>query len=878
VGVAIAGSLLNNGHIMVDTFQEYYGSEASVYQGDVRISTTIPATDGKNRAIGERASTKVTQTVLEGGKELSLQEKISGAPYLTYYLPLYDYRGKATKPVGMMAVGTAPKTLNSAIEQTRNVGYGIGFGILLLAGAIAIPIAESFSRPIKRLQDLARKIAKGEKVAGLTASDRQDEIGVLSQELNRMATKIEASLEAFRQETAREQLLKEVTLSLSQYPQVANSFEKALEVLRLDLNADRAFFYRFNEQTLAGEVVAESVAVGFPRALGALITDPCFHDRMAEEYRRGRIQAISNIHESGLAECHVKMLEPFAIKAHLVVPVLRGSRRVLAGLLVVNQCTRARVWQNSEIDLLVQVATQLGLALDRANLIDKTKVTAERAQAIKDLTLKLGQTTDPTTIFETVVEEIRQALRAERVIVYQFDATWKGTVVAESVALGFPQALGAEIADPCFADRYVEKYKQGRVQATPDIYKAGLTECHLKQLEPFNVRANLVAPILVGEELPGLLIAHQCSEARDWDSAEIDFFAQLATQVGLSLERANLIELQRSEKEHLQKRALELLKQVDPISRGDLTIRASVTEDEIGTVADSYNSTVESLRKIVAQVKTAAKQMTVTTGQNQISVQSLSEEALRQAQEVTVALERIQAMTGSIREVTANAKQAEVVVRQTTQTVRSGDVAMNRTVDGILTIRDTVSETSEKVKRLEESTQKISKVVGLIGRFAAQTHMLALKASIEAARAGDEGQGFAVIADEVRSLAAQSAEATAEIGNLVTIIQSETGEVAIAMQAGTEQVLKGTKLVEETRQTLTQIALASEQIDALVRAIAKSTEEQSQASVAVSQTMTEVAAISTQTSTEAAQVSDSFKEILTLAQSLQKSVGQFKVE
>jgi methyl-accepting chemotaxis protein PixJ len=367
VGVAIAGSLINNSHIMVDTFQEYYGSEVSVYQGDARISTTIPARDGKNRAIGERVSTKVKQAVLDGGKELSLQETIGGTPYLTYYVPLYDYRGKQAKPVGMMAVGTDPKTLNHTIAQTRNVGYGIGFGILLLAGAIAIPIAESFSRPIKRLQDLARKIARGEKVAGLTESDRQDEIGVLSQELNRMATQIEVSLDAFRQETAREQLLKEVTLALSQYPQVPNTIEKTLEVLRLDLNVDRAFFYRFNEQTLAGEVVAESVGIGFPRAIGALITDPCFHDRMAEEYRRGRIQSISNIHQSDLAECHIKMLEPFAIKAHLVVPVLRGSRRLLTGLLVVNQCSRSRVWQSSEIDLLVQVATQLGLAFDRAN-------------------------------------------------------------------------------------------------------------------------------------------------------------------------------------------------------------------------------------------------------------------------------------------------------------------------------------------------------------------------------------------------------------------------------------------------------------------------------------------------------------------------------
>jgi methyl-accepting chemotaxis protein PixJ len=269
--------------------------------------------------------------------------------------------------------------------------------------------------------------------------------------------------------------------------------------------------------------------------------------------------------------------------------------------------------------------------------------------------------------------------------------------------------------------------------------------------------------------------------------------------------------------------------------------------------------------------------MTVTTSQNQDFVESLSEEAVRQAEEVEDALKRIQLMTTSIREVTANAKQAEMAVQQAAQTVKAGDTAMNRTVDRILAIRETVVETSEKVKRLGESSQKISKIVGLIGRFAAQTHMLALKASIEAARAGDEGQGFAVIADEVRSLAAQSAEATAEISNLVASIQSETNEVATAMQAGTEQVMTGTRLVEETRQNLTQIAQVSDQINRLVKAIAKAADEQSQSSEVVSHSMTEVAAISTKTSTEATQVSTSFKELLTVAQELQKSVGQFKV-
>jgi len=301
-------------------------------------------------------------------------------------------------------------------------------------------------------------------------------------------------------------------------------------------------------------------------------------------------------------------------------------------------------------------------------------------------------------------------------------------------------------------------------------------------------------------------------------------------------QQAENAEQQKLAKEKLQKRALELLIEVEPISSGDLTIRASVTEDEIGTVADSYNATIGSLRKIVTQVQTAAKQVATTTSNSEVSVQELSAEALRQAQEITAALERIQEMSNSIRAVAANAEQAEAAVQQANQTVAAGDAAMNLTVDGILAIRETVAETSKKVKRLGESSQKISKVVNLISTFADRTNLLALNAAIEAANAGEQGRGFAVVAEQVRSLARQSAQATAEIESLVKDIQTETNEVVAAMEAGTEQVVTGTRLVDETRQSLNKITATSDQISSLVEAIASAALAQSQVSESVTQT------------------------------------------
>ena len=310
----------------------------------------------------------------------------------------------------------------------------------------------------------------------------------------------------------------------------------------------------------------------------------------------------------------------------------------------------------------------------------------------------------------------------------------------------------------------MEKYREGRVQATSNIQTAGLTRCHLQQLEPMGVKANLVAPIVVSDQLYGLLIAHHCESPRYWEQSAIDFMTQVAIQVGVALERANLLdeqvrnlEQQRQAREKLQQQALELLKQVEPISRGDLTIQAKVTPDAIGTIADSYNTTVENLRRLVNQVQQASYQLSTTTDHNDRSIQSLAQESLRQVEDIGQASQKLEAMSHSIKTVANNAQTTLEAFSQASQTVVDGELSINQTVEGMMSIRETVTEAAEKVQHLSEASDQISKAVNLISRFAAQTHLLALKASIEAARAGEEGRGFAVIADEVRTLAAQSA-------------------------------------------------------------------------------------------------------------------------
>jgi methyl-accepting chemotaxis protein PixJ len=334
---------------------------------------------------------------------------------------------------------------------------------------------------------------------------------------------------------------------------------------------------------------------------------------------------------------------------------------------------------------------------------------------------------------------------------------------------------------------------------------------------------------------------------------------------------------QQAAKEFLQKRALELLLEVDPVSRGDLTVRAKVTPDEVGTIADSYNAIIRSLRQIVQQVKDASTSVLATSQTNEAEIREIVAEYLQQVNSLQEATEALGKLALTSKDVTDRALSAQEQVQEATQVVAEGDKAMDRTVEGIAVIRETVSDTAKKVKRLGEASQKISKVVNLISEFASQTNLLALNAAIEAARAGEEGRGFAVVAEEVRSLAEQSASATSEIEELVEEIQSQTRDVVLAMEAGTDQVVEGTKLVEEAREKLSQIDRVSQKISLIIRDITASAEQQLNTSQSVQKTVEGVFTIATYTAQKSEKVAESFRELLKLAQSLQEATAQFKV-
>ncbi|MBW4679391.1 MAG: HAMP domain-containing protein [Microcoleus vaginatus WJT46-NPBG5] len=365
-----------------------------------------------------------------------------------------------------------------------------------------------------------------------------------------------------------------------------------------------------------------------------------------------------------------------------------------------------------------------------------------------------------------------------------------------------------------------------------------------------------------------------------------DEFGQMATKFNhmarviftTTSEAQRKAEEQEQAKEDLQRQVIRLLDDVEGAARGDLTVQAEVTADVLGAVADSFNLTIQNLREIVLQVKLAARQVTKGSADSETFARSLSSDALRQAEELAATLNSVQVMTDAIQRVAESAREAEEVARTASTTALKGGEAVEQTVAGILEIRETVAETTRKVKRLAESSQEISKIVALISTIASRTNLLALNASIEAARAGEAGRGFAIVADEVRQLADRSAKALKEIEQIVMQIQSETGSVMTAMEEGTQQVIEGTRLAEQAKRALEDIIQISNRIDVLVRSITADTVEQTETSRAVAQVMQDVELTAQETSQEAQRVSGALQNLVGVARDLLTSVERFRVD
>ncbi len=312
-------------------------------------------------------------------------------------------------------------------------------------------------------------------------------------------------------------------------------------------------------------------------------------------------------------------------------------------------------------------------------------------------------------------------------------------------------------------------------------------------------------------------------------------------------------------------------------SEGDLDKTIPVTsDDEIGSLATGINSLIRKIRGIVGDVARDAIDLSAAATQLSESSETMAvgiQQAVGQTHGVATASEE---MAATSCEIAHNCIAAADGSRKASELAASGSEIVARTVDVMSRISSRVKESAETIERLGSRSDQIGEIIGTIEDIADQTNLLALNAAIEAARAGEQGRGFAVVADEVRALAERTTKATREIGGMIKSIQDETKRAVGAMEQGVRDVEEGTSEASQSGNALQEILEQINSVSMQVNLIATATEEQTATTSEISNSIQQITEVVQDSAKGAQEAADAAGQLSRLAEELQNMVSQFK--
>ncbi len=337
------------------------------------------------------------------------------------------------------------------------------------------------------------------------------------------------------------------------------------------------------------------------------------------------------------------------------------------------------------------------------------------------------------------------------------------------------------------------------------------------------------------------------------------------------------LEATRAQNEANQSAILRLLDEMADLADGDLTVKASVTEDFTGAIADSINFSIEQLRALVNTINQTAVEVDSAAQETQSTALILAKASEQQAEQIQATTQSVNHMAQSIDEVSTGASDSAQVAERSVQIATNGGQVVRNTIEGMSSIREQIQDTSKRLKRLGESSQEIGEIIALINDIADQTNILSLNAAIQASMAGEAGRGFAVVADEIQRLAERVSAATKQIEALVSTIQTDTTEAVISMEHTTSEVVHGARLAQDAGIALEEIEQVSTNLAGLIHNISDTAKSQSESAAQISVRMTTIRDISTQTSAGTSATADSIGNLASMALEMRQSVKGFRL-
>ena len=356
-----------------------------------------------------------------------------------------------------------------------------------------------------------------------------------------------------------------------------------------------------------------------------------------------------------------------------------------------------------------------------------------------------------------------------------------------------------------------------------------------------------------------------------------DDFGFIAENLNRANERASRAVFNQEAQENLQRSVTDFLTIVSQIARGDLTLRGKVTNDALGNVVDSVNYMLDNFAKVLERVRKAAVDVSSSANDILVSSEEMANGATQQDQEITNTSSAVEESTVSMKQVSNNAEASAEAARRALDAAEQGNRAVRDTLEGMQRIRASVQATAKKIKSLGDRSLEISEIINVINDITEQTNLLALNAAIEAARAGEAGRGFAVVADEVRKLAEHSRTATKDIAALIKAIQAETNEAVVVMEEGTREVEVGARLADQAGKALDAISSVVRQSAELVQEISLASKQQVRGTEGVANAMQIISNITRQTSQGARQTARTVENMVRLSEQLNEALSQFRI-
>ncbi len=346
---------------------------------------------------------------------------------------------------------------------------------------------------------------------------------------------------------------------------------------------------------------------------------------------------------------------------------------------------------------------------------------------------------------------------------------------------------------------------------------------------------------------------------------------------GLLDDRISALEKTSKENETLNNSVIDLLQAVFQLSNRDLTARAPVTEDIIGTVASSINQFSDETGRTLAEVQNIAEQVALTSESVRLQSVMVEETARAERQALDAMSNNLNQATDQLAKVSSLSEESNKAAGAAADATQNALVAVQGTVQGMDQLRESISDMEKRFKRLGERSQEISTAVQLINAISERTHVLALNASMQAATAGEAGRGFAVVAEEVQRLSDSSRQATATISQLVGNIQAETNETLFTVNRLIGDVVKQSDLAQRAGAQMGQTQQTTQLLVGLVGQIAQFSEQQAKLASSLQQSVVDINAGTEQTSSAIAEQTASTQSLAESARQLTAAVSQFKL-